>query len=156
MSIHTRLPTAGLVGLVVAGIVGCGAAATPKADTPSSPADAPQNTACTDAPFTSQQFAGDWTESDSPAVTTLGADGTLKSAHDGTVESGTWSYTPWESTPARDDMPQEAAGTCVLWLRWTGEPPSDLVYVPLKVTADSLELSYVGRGNTLVWIRPAG
>ena len=30
----------------------------------------------------------------------------------------------------------------------------DLVYVPLKVNSTSLQLSYVGRGNTLTWVRP--
>ncbi len=52
-------------------------------------------------------------------------------------------------------MPPSAAGQCVLWLRVSRPAPgSDLVYVPLKVAGDSLTLSYVGRGNTLVWTRP--
>jgi hypothetical protein len=54
-------------------------------------------------------------------------------------------------------MPAGEENQCVLWLHWQStSPPMDLVYVPLKATNDSLELSYVGRGNTLHWARPHG
>lgn len=54
-------------------------------------------------------------------------------------------------------MPASAGDQCVLWLRWSDEAEgTSLVYVPLKVTETSLELSYVGRGNTLTWVRPTG
>jgi hypothetical protein len=127
------------------------------ARTPSAaPASGPENNPCAQAQFAPTQFTGDWTEQGGSGVTTLGADGTL-TIHDGnSVDTGTWSYTPWEFTSAADQMPPSAANQCVLWLRISTPPPnSNLVYVPLKVTADSLELSYVGRGNTLVWTRAA-
>jgi hypothetical protein len=121
------------------------------------PASGPENNPCSPAPFTPQQFVGDWTEEGDTVVTTLGADGTLTIVTGGSKETGTWSYTPWEFTSAADQMPPSAAGQCVLWLRpGASGPGSDLVYAPLKVAADSLELSYVGRGNTLVWTRAEG
>lgn len=110
-----------------------------------------ENDPCVGATFSSRQFVGDWTESGSTVVTTLAGDGTWTSRGDA-AESGSWSYTPWEFTPAKDEMPASAAGQCVLWLRGS-DPASSLVYVPLKVTDASLEMSYVGRGNTIVWQR---
>ena len=42
----------------------------------------------------------------------------------------------------------------MLWLRITNPaPPMDLVYVPLNVTDTTMQMSYVGRGNTIVWLR---
>jgi hypothetical protein len=112
------------------------------------------NNPCKGAEFTPQQFTGDWAEPGEPAITTLGADGTSKLRYGAKVQSGTWSYAPWESTPGKDRMPPGQATRCVLWLRWNDPgPTSDLVYVPLHVTDTSLELSYVGRGNTLTWVR---
>jgi hypothetical protein len=88
---------------------------------------------------------------------TLGGNGTLSSREDGTVESGTWSYRPWADSPAKDEMPDSAANQCVLWLHVTSATPAlNLVYVPLKLTETTLELSYVGRGTTITWVRPAG
>jgi hypothetical protein len=52
-------------------------------------------------------------------------------------------------------MPPGEGNQCVLWLHWQSpSPPMDLVYIPLKATSLSLELSFVGRGNTLTWVRP--
>jgi hypothetical protein len=112
--------------------------------------------ACEHAQFSPQQFTGDWTESDdATTITTLDADGTLKSSGGNRTETGTWSYAPWELTPAKSQMPPGEENHCVLWLHWAlPEPPMDLVYVPLKVSSTSLQLSYVGRGNTLTWVRP--
>ena len=106
------------------------------------------------AQFTAQQFVGEWIEQGDTLVTTLAGDGTLNS-HDGaTTESGVWSYTPWEFTPAKDRIPDGAGNQCVLWLRITNPaPPMDLVYVPLNVTDTTMQMSYVGRGNTIVWLR---
>ncbi|MEE6176254.1 hypothetical protein [Mycobacterium sp. 050134] len=85
----------------------------------------------------------------------MGADGTLTSRGGGADESGTWSYQPWASTPETDAMPPGEDNQCVLWLHWvTPGPPMDLVYVPLKISGATLELSYVGRGNTVTWVRP--
>ncbi len=107
--------------------------------------------ACEHAQFAAQQFTGDWTESGETTVTSLGGDGSLKS----NGQSGTWSYAPWVSTPGKSSMPAGEESQCVLWLHYQSpSPPMDLVYVPLKSTATSLELSFVGRGNTLTWVRP--
>src|SRR2546423_2340787 len=47
------------------------------------------------------------------------------------------------------------ANECVLWLHWPIPAPALYqVYVPLKVTGSSVELSYVGPGNTITWVRP--
>jgi hypothetical protein len=121
------------------------------------PATVSENNPCFGAQFTPPQFVGEWTEQGDTLVTTLAGDGTLNS-HDGaTTESGVWSYTPWEFTPAKDRMPDSAANQCVLWLRVTNPaPPTDLVYVPLKVTDTTMQMSYVGRGNTIVWLRSTG
>ena len=57
--------------------------------------------------------------------------------------------------PAKNAMPAGEADHCVLWLHWTDpQPATDMTYVPLNVTNTSLQLSYVGRGNTLTWTRP--
>lgn len=107
--------------------------------------------ACEHAQFSAQQFTGDWTESGETTVTTLSGDGSLKAGG----QSGTWSYAPWVSTPGKDSMPAGQESQCVLWLHYQSPPPPmDLVYVPLKATDTSLELSFVGRGNTLTWVRP--
>jgi hypothetical protein len=59
------------------------------------------------------------------------------------------------STPGKSSLPAGEERECVLWLHYQSPPPStDLVYVPLKATATTLELSFVGRGNTLTWVRP--
>ena len=110
------------------------------------------DTACEHATPSAQQLTGDWTDSGA-IVTTLDVEGTLKSS-DGN-RSGTWTYAPWVSTPGKRSMPAGEENQCVLWLHFQSPPPPmDLVYVPLNATNDSLELSYVGRGNTLHWVRP--
>lgn len=110
---------------------------------------------CAQAQFSRQQFTGDWTESGDTTITTLAADGTLKSHGSSGDDSGTWAYQPWELTPAKGQMPTGEEKHCVLWLHWAQPgPPMDLVYVPLKLTSGSLQLSYIGRGNTLTWVRP--
>lgn len=107
--------------------------------------------ACEHAQFGAQQFTGDWTESGETTVTTLSGDGSLKSGG----QSGMWSYAPWASTPGKSSMPAGQESECVLWLHYQSPSPTmDLVYVPLKATGTSLELSFVGRGNTLIWVRP--
>lgn len=132
-------------------IVGCG---TPQSLPRVEPAAAPGNNPCAQAQFTPQQFTGDWTEPGDTTITTLGADGTLKS-HGGDSRSGTWSYAPWDLTPGKSQMPTGQDERCVVWLHWTTPgPASDLVYVPLDVSATSLQLSFVGRGNTVTWVRP--
>jgi hypothetical protein len=136
--------------LFVVCVLAAGAVALPT--TTAAPASG--DNACAQAPFSAQQFTGDWTGPDDPTVTTLGADGTLTS-RGGSDESGTWSYEPWGRTPGKSQMPAGEDNECVLWLHWAlPGPPTDLVYVPLKVSGASLELSYVGRGNTLTWVRP--
>lgn len=125
----------------------------PPAETLSTAVPAGVDSACEHATFSAQQFTGDWTESGGTTVTTLSADGTLTSS--GGSQSGTWSYVPWASTPGKSSMPAGEENQCVLWLHWQSpSPPTDLVYFPLKATGTSLELSFVGRGNTLTWVRP--
>ena len=125
----------------------------PPAETLATAVPAGVDSACEHATFGTQQFIGDWTESGDAAVTTLRVDGTLTSTAGD--QSGTWSYAPWAQTPGKSSMPPGEENQCVLWLHWASpSPPTDLVYVPLKATGVSLELSYVGRGNTLTWVRP--
>ena len=125
--------------------------------TSAAPTSASEDKPCAGGQFAHQQFVGDWTEQGGTTTKTLSDDGTLSSRNGATVESGTWSYTPWQNSPAKDQMPASAANQCVLWLHLTEPAPaSDLVYVPLKLTDTALELSYVGRGNTLTWARPTG
>jgi hypothetical protein len=112
---------------------------------------------CVGAQSTPPQFVGEWTEQGATLVTTLARDGTLSSHDGGITASGTWSYTLWDDTPARDVMPDSAANRCVLWLRIKNPAPAlDLVYVPLKITDTTLQMGYVGHGNTIVWVRSAG
>jgi hypothetical protein len=121
--------------------------------TPSGPATGAAAPAdCPGAQLTVAQLAGAWTEEGSPAVTTLGADGTLTVTGDGSSGAGTWSFVLASSTPAADRMPAAAAESCVLWLQDGGVGPGR-VLLPLSLTGDELTLSYVGRGNTLVWTR---
>lgn len=125
------------------------------AEKTSAAAPASGDSACEHATVSPQQLAGDWTESGDATITTLSAGGKLKSSGGNDNQSGTWSYLPWAQTPGKDAMPPGQENTCVLWLHWElPGPPMDLVYVPLKATSTSLELSYVGRGNTLIWTRP--
>ena len=133
--------------------IGCGTShSQPRVE----PASAPGNNPCAQAQFSPQQFTGDWTEPGDTTVTTLGSDGTLKARGNAENRSGTWSYTPWDLTPGKAHMPTGEAERCVVWLHWTEPGPvSDLVYVPLEVSDASLQLSYVGRGNTVTWVRPA-
>lgn len=151
-------------------IVGCGGHGNPAADntparvaptaSPVPPAatfstavPAGVDRACEHAQFSAQQFTGEWTEEGDTTVTTLSDDGTLKSGGDGRV--GSWSYAPWASTPGKSSMPAGEDNQCVIWLHYQSpSPPMDFVYVPLKATGTSLQLSFVGRGNTLTWVRP--
>ena len=162
------------VSVLAAGVIGCSSGSHPPsavsspsvttalssittqpAATTSTTAPVFGNNACAQAQFSPQQFTGDWTEPGDTTITTLGADGTLKSRGGNDNETGTWSYEPWELTPGKSQMPAGEANHCVLWLHWAlPGPPMDLVYVPLKVSSTSLQLSYVGRGNTLTWVRP--
>ena len=125
----------------------------PPAETMSTAVPAGVDSLCEHATFSAQQFTGEWTESGDTTVTTLSTDGSLTSS--GGSQSGTWSYAPWASAPGKSNMPTGEENQCVLWLHWQSpSPPMDLVYFPLKATGTSLELSFVGRGNTLVWVRP--
>ena len=89
-----------------------------------------------------------------PTVTTLSPHGSLESNADGKKEFGTWQFTPWDATPAKTSRPSSAPNSCVLWLHWIADSGNlDLVYLPLEVTDTSIQLSYVGRGNTIDWQR---
>ena len=152
-----------VVSAVIATVVGCTSAPTPRSVTASAstspsvaaaPASASNDDRCAGGQFTRQQFIGDWKDEDGTQVTILGAEGTLTSHEGGTPQSGTWSYAPWQDSPAKDAMPPSAAGQCVLALSFTDPAPTmNLVYAPLKVTGTTLTLSYIGRGNTLTWVR---
>ncbi|MBU9765285.1 hypothetical protein FR943_15710 [Mycobacterium sp. TNTM28] len=104
---------------------------------------------CAGSKFDVAGFIGAW--QDGPTVTTVSEHGSLKSDTNGDKQFGTWKFTQAGQTPAAAQVP--VADTCVLWFHWMSEPPQDLFYVPLKVGATSLELSYVGRGNTITWER---
>ncbi|MFV8051685.1 hypothetical protein [Mycobacterium sp. 48b] len=107
---------------------------------------------CAGSKFSVAQFIGAW--QDGPAVTTLSEHGSLDSNVNGDKQFGTWQFKPAGQTPAASSVP--VAATCVLWFHWMDEPQQDAFYVPLKVSDTSLQLSYVGRGNTIVWERTAG
>ena len=145
---------------VAAGLMGCSSTAVSSVTTKpaaTTSTDAPESgISCAQGQFSPQQFTGDWTEAGDSTITTLDADGTLRSRRGNDRESGTWSYRSWSLTPAKDDVPAGQGDLCVLWLHWAQPgPPTDLVYVPLTVSATSLQLSYVGRGNTHTWVRAA-
>jgi hypothetical protein len=125
----------------------------PPAETFSTAVPAGVDSGCEHATFKAPQLTGDWTESGGTTVTTLSVDGTLTSSSGN--QSGTWSYAPWGSTPAKNSMPPGEESQCVLWLHWQSPaPPTDFVYIPLNTTGTSLELSFAGRGNALTWERP--
>ena len=105
---------------------------------------------CEPPEFSRQQFVGSWGEPDSPVVNTLDDDGTFEQVVGSEVKTGEWRFTDWGNTPATDAMPEGAAHLCTVWLLLA---PLDLVYRPLAVTESSIRLSYVGRGNTVEWIR---
>ncbi|WP_157890782.1 hypothetical protein [Mycolicibacterium goodii] len=109
---------------------------------------------CKDPEFSRQQFVGSWGEPDSATVITLKADGSLEELNS-RVESGRWSFTAWEASPAGAQESESMAGICVLWLslNYEGGAPLDLVYRPIAVTDRAITLSYIGRGNSIQWIR---
>jgi len=117
--------------VMVLALVGCGPSTHPATTAASAPVASPLATAvpagidhaCEHAPFSAQQFTGDWTESGETTVTTLSGDGSLKSGG----QSGTWNYTPWASTPGKSSMPAGQETQCVLWLHYQSpSPPMDL------------------------------
>jgi hypothetical protein len=174
------MSTAGVIGAAAMAAVGCTSGTTPPPQSASSvhanPSAAPSSTSsfpttsslptapatasdnpCVSTQSTPPQFVGEWTEQGDTLVTTLAGDGTLSSDDGGITASGTWSYTLWEDTPARGVMPDSAANRCVLWLQIKNPAPAlDLVYVPLKITDTTLQMGYVGHGNTIVWVRSTG
>lgn len=105
---------------------------------------------CPGSQFSISQFMGAWREVDGSTVTTLAQHGSLSATGDGGNQYGTWQFKQAGDTPAAADIP--VPSTCVLWFSWI-DPTMDLFYVPLQVSADHLELSYVGRGNTIEWER---
>lgn len=109
---------------------------------------------CPGSEFNVEQFIGSWQEVGGPTVTTLSQHGSLDSNSSGQKEFGTWQFTPWDTTPAKSSRPSSAPNSCVLWLHWIADSGNlDLVYLPLEVTDTSIQLSYVGRGNTIDWQR---
>ena len=146
------------IGLGTFAAVGCGeltasengATALATSTQPSSMAGDEQ---CLGSKYTGEQFVGSWTEAGSPVVTTLARGGSLQADNNGVAEFGTWTYVPLKDTPSKGDMPVSDAARCALWMSWQGKAGLDLVFLPLKLTENSLELSYVGRGNTVVWLR---
>jgi hypothetical protein len=133
-----------------AALIGC----SPGSHPPSTTTPPASEDACGHAKFSRQQFTGDWTEEGDTTVVTLSADGKLKSSGSNRNESGTWNYAPWALTPGKSSMPRGEDNACVLWLHWAVPGPAmDQIYEPLKVGTTSLQLSYVGRGNTLTWTR---
>ena len=127
--------------------------ATPIATTTVRP-DVSPDEECPGSEFQVAQFIGSWQEADDPTVTTLSPHGSLESVAGDKTEFGTWQFKPWDTTPAKSSRPDSAPNSCVLWLHWIADSGNlDLVYVPLTVTDTSIQLSYIGRGNTIVWQR---
>lgn len=137
--------------------VGCASAAhPPPAVSRSSSASGPgTDGVCAQGQFGREQFLGDWTEPGESVLRTLATDGTLKQRiGDSDEASGTWSFQPWALTPAKRFMPDGEANQCVLWLHLAAPSPVDLAYVPLTASSTTLQLTYIGRGNTITWLRP--
>ena len=142
-------------------VAGCGSGPQPTAGSAptvspsarSSPLSATALSSGCASPFTAAQFAGDWTDSDGDGtITTLHPDGTLTQLGGGTPpKSGKWSYEAWQQTPGKNFMPAGEENQCVLWL-WKGD--GDYVYAPLAISGTSAQVTYIGRGNTLTWLRP--
>lgn len=99
--------------------------------------------------FSPSQFVGTWQEADSPGIRTLNADGTMTSGTGDETATGAWEFTKWSNTPQPVRPGDE--NDCVLWLK--PSPVLNLVYGVLSVTAQSITLTYIGRGNTIVWNR---
>jgi hypothetical protein len=186
MTIYSKLAVLCAVPCLAAGIAACGTSTSPQSEPAASATAAAVSTAprtvvvqstpeatavatttvgpdvspdeeCAGSQFKVAQFIGTWQEADSPAVTWLAAHGSLQSNVHGKKEFGTWQLAHWADTPAKASLPAGAPNSCVLWLQWnTDSGQQDLVYVPLKVTDTSIELSYVGRGNTIEWQRTTG
>jgi hypothetical protein len=97
------------------------------------------------------QFVGTWKESeaDPSGIKTLNADGTMISGAGAETTVGTWEFTKWSNTPQPARQGDE--NDCVLWLK--PSPVLNLVYGVLNVTERSISLTYIGRGNTIVWNR---
>lgn len=95
--------------------------------------------------FSRDQFVGTWTEDGSTGVITLNADGTMTNS----AGSGTWEFARWGATPSRPHPGDENA--CVLWLK--PKPVLNLVYGVQAVTGQKVTLTYIGRGNTISWMR---
>lgn len=138
-------------------VAGCASAAhPPPAVSRSSSASGPgTGGGCAQGLFSREQFLGDWTEPGEHVLRTLATDGTLKQRiGDSDEESGTWSFQSWALTPVKRFMPDGEANQCVLWLHLAAPGPLDLAYVPLKASSTTLQLTYIGRGNTITWLRP--
>ena len=148
------------VALLIA-VAGCSSGSHPTAaststaspSTRSSPLSAAALSAGCASNFIAEQFTGDWTEPDAGGIiTTLNPDGTLSDrGGNSPPKSGRWSYEAWQQTPAKESMPAGEENDCVLWL-WKGS--GDFLYYPLTVSSTSVQVSYIGRGNTLTWVRP--
>lgn len=132
--------------LIILGLVA--ACAHPGAQTP---AVQPTSSDC-ESKFTRDQFVGTWNEEDSPGVYTLNADGTMNHSVAGENLSGSWEFTKWGQTPGKPTPGDENA--CVLWLKIDFRSgPMDSLYAPLSVTGSTIKISYMDRGNTIVWNR---
>ena len=171
MKVGVKFVSCCAIPALAVGLAACGKttesapAASPSA-TPTSSASAPQDTApaattadrpevspdaeCAGSQFHIEQFVGSWQEPGESTVTTLAQHGSLSATGTGEIKNGTWKFTQVADTPAAAQVPVPT--TCVLWFAWV-DPTMDLFYVPLKVTTNHLELSYVGRGNTIEWDR---
>jgi hypothetical protein len=134
-------------------VVAAGACAAPRDTATPSPSPAPDGlSSCTDGPVTREQLAGSWREQpNGPVAHVLSQVGVLTTIDpDGAQHTGKWQYLPVEQTPVKDTV---SGQVCVLWLHESAEPDADFFYVPLRRTDTTVELSYVGRGNTLAWYR---
>ncbi len=102
--------------------------------------------------FTRDQFVGTWNEDSSPGIYTLNTDGTLVNGVLDEKLTGTWDFTKWSQTPGKPTPGEENA--CVLWLKINFRSgPMNLLYAPLSVSESTLKITYIGRGNTIVWNR---
>jgi hypothetical protein len=131
------------------------AAPAPTGPVPQAPFKTDSPNPCAAAPIKQAQLVGKWLLGDGPQVSSFNADGTYsRELTSGTVEKGTWSYDTWDLSPAADRMPASAKDTCVIWFNPNSHAdPYAAVYVPLSITDKALEVSLVGRGNTLEWRR---
>ncbi len=139
----------GLVGLLVVGSsVACGSGEAP-ADVhlPLAPAASAAEGVAAAAPGLREALQGRWQATDDPQAVVEFKGDTKVESYSGQVMSSD----PYVLADAAPDQGGKVNGAGPYI--WVGQGTEQLVYYVVNVTPTSLELSYVGRGNTLSYTR---